>query len=177
MQIGELCNCYCLQARILLLAALLPICLQAACFDGEWVDAIWEPAACTLPTSEHAINQCLAKRNILWIGDSTNRQLLHNLARSWGVKMDHLPCNLEVGHGCFDCERGCHSLRYHEGRDEDKEWNDMTGTTPTGVQLLHCMSVHIRFTEVLVTTMESRALGAGNCHKTELKQVHTYLVW
>ena len=124
-----------MQARALLLALLLPFCeSKAACLRGEWLNATWTPA-CTLPTLADAVTQCLASKNILLIGDSTVRQLVHILAARWGLGLERHPCNLTMGYGCFDCTMGCHNEQYHHKWREEKEWADLSLVSPAGYRV------------------------------------------
>ena len=74
--------------------------------------------------------KCLARKDILMIGDSTMRQLAYLLAETWGSQLKHLPCNLLMGHGCFDCERGCHHNDYYNTLGRGPDWSDSIGLTP-----------------------------------------------
>lgn len=119
------------QVRTIFLALLIPVwCSAAACLDGRWVDGVWESTGCTLPTPAKAIMKCLAQKDILMIGDSTMRQLAYLLAETWGSQLKHLPCNLLMGHGCFDCEKGCHHKDYYNTMGRGPDWSDSTGLTP-----------------------------------------------
>ena len=76
--------------------------------------------------------QCLAQKNILMLGDSTTRQMAYLLAGNWNTQLKHLPCNLQMGHGCFDCERGCHNKDFYNTLGRGPDWSDSTGLTPGG---------------------------------------------
>ena len=119
------------QVHIVLLALLIPVYSSAAaCLEGEWMNGAWESRGCTLPTPVEAYMQCLARQDILMLGDSTMRQLAYLLAESWSSQLKHLPCNLLMGHGCFDCERGCHHTDYYNTMGRGPDWSDSTGLTP-----------------------------------------------
>ena len=120
-----------MQVRVVFLALLIPVYSSAAaCLEGKWVDGAWESIGCTLPTPTEAIMRCLARKDILMIGDSTMRQLAYLLAEMWGSQLKHLPCNLLMGHGCFDCERGCHHNDYYNTMGRGPDWSDSIGLTP-----------------------------------------------
>ena len=103
---------------------------EAACLQGRWVDGTWESTSCALPSFTDALNHCLAKKDILFLGDSTVRQFIYLIAERWGLQLKHVPCNLLMGHGCFDCERGCRSRQYYNGSRLD--WSDMSAVMPGG---------------------------------------------
>lgn len=120
-----------MQVHIVFLALLIPVYSSAAaCLEGKWVDGGWGSTGCTLPTPTEAIMRCLARKDILMIGDSTMRQLAYLLAETWGSQLKHLPCNLLMGHGCFDCERGCHHNDYYNTMGRGPDWSDSTSLTP-----------------------------------------------
>ena len=121
------------QVSVVLLVLLIPVCCSAAaCFEGKWVKGSWASRGCTLPKPADALMQCLAQKDILLLGDSTMRQFAYLLAESWGSQLKHLPCNLLMGHGCFDCTRGCHHNDYYNTIGRRPDWSDSVGFTPGG---------------------------------------------
>lgn len=124
------------QVSVVLLALLISVSSSAAaCLEGQWVHGSWASRGCILPKPADALMQCLARKNILMLGDSTMRQFAYLLAESWGSQLRHLPCNLLMGHGCFDCERGCHHKDYYNTIGRRPDWSDSTGFTPAGKTL------------------------------------------
>lgn len=91
---------------LVFLLARLPA-LHAACFQGSWVGEEWQPFNCTLPEPAVAYTQCLASKKLLFIGDSTTRNIFMALVGHLQVEAHHRPCKLTMGWGCYDCVKGC----------------------------------------------------------------------
>ena len=118
-----------LQARILLLGLLIPFAsVKAKCLQGKWFNGTWS-AACDLP--KDPFTHCLARKDILLIGDSTTRHFIFMLSEKWEVELKRHPCNLSLGHGCFDCEMGCHNKLLY-GADGGRDWEDLSLVSPAG---------------------------------------------
>ena len=109
--------------------------LSAGCLEGAWVDGSWRPSSCSLPSALVGSIQCLAHKNILFLGDSTTRMFFDRLVALLNLNPLHHPCNMQMGWGCFDCTRGCHSFEFHNQTGNAPDWVDKYANTPQNTLL------------------------------------------
>ena len=103
--------------------------VHAACFEGSFVNDKWISAGCGIPEPAIAAGQCLVAKNLLFMGGSTTRNIFHTLCTRLEAPVHHRPCNMYMGWGCHNCNRGC---GFGGSR---QEWEDAYATTASGTQL------------------------------------------
>ena len=106
---------------------------HAACFKGSFLNDSWSPSGCRLPEPSYAARKCLAGRNLLFMGDSTIRNLYQTICGYLKVDIHRHPCDMRMGWGCHDCLHGCRDASFIANNDLD--WHDAHATTATGTQL------------------------------------------
>ncbi len=127
--------------------------VQAACFEGSFVNDTWFSAGCRIPEPERAAGQCLVAKNLLFMGGSTTRNIFYTLCARLKVEVQHHPCNMYMGWGCHDCNRGC---RF----PPNPNWQDAYARTASGTQVTFSWKPEMLTTDDIIFL--KRFTGSGN---------------
>ena len=108
---------------------------SAECLTGFFEGETWVSSGCNISEPAQAAVQCLAGKNILFIGDSTNRVIFLALCQHLELQVHHHPCNMRMGWGCHDCSRGCHHESLNQSHSIRTGWRDAYANTASGTQI------------------------------------------
>ena len=131
----------------------------AACFNGSYINGTWISTGCSLPEPAYA-SQCLGARNVLFMGDSSIRNLFNKLCDHLKVEAQRHPCNMRMGWGCHDCVRGCHSPEYFESQKQ-LNWHDAYAVTAAGMRLTYTWKPEMLTADDIIFLKSFTALNDG----------------